>query len=112
MNKITKATLVWAGTSIMGIAYTPQPKAIPTKDFIEKTYVKGDRIGNWMASEVRKEELKRNLQRARKAIKLKMETVQLDADTRITGYTAMQKVHVHSARLIKAIIDKKFNQVV
>ena len=107
MQTKNKAMLVMVGSSILGTAYTPIPKSVPTKEFITRVYVRPTGEQKWQASELRKRELLENLKNARAAIKNLSESLQIDRNTRITGVTANQKVIIHSTKLMLHIAECK-----
>lgn len=97
--------LIMAGTAIMGTAYVPVPKPRASREFISKTYARPTGQQRWQASEARKAEILRNLDNAKKAIRNKAESFKIDRNTKVTGYTANQKIIVHSTRLMSNIAD-------
>jgi len=106
---IKKGTvLAFASTGIiLGIAYSPEPKQRPNKDFINKTYIRPNRIQRWYASEDRKKDIHQHISNIRKDIKIKAETYQIDRNTKITGITSTQKTAIHSIKLLNDIAKFK-----
>ena len=109
--KLTKSkaggVLVFAGTAIMGTAYTPAPKPKPSNEFITTHYIRPTRIQRWEASEKRKEEILSTLKVLRKDIRTKIEKYKLDKNTVIAGITATQKLAIHSTKLMSDIANSK-----
>jgi len=101
MKKNTKRMLVFAGTAIMGIAYIPEPKPAPTREFISRTYVRATREQKWQASERRKQELQNNIIAAR--IQLRMKARNPKATV---GYN-YGTIAIHSHNLIDNILNQK-----
>jgi hypothetical protein len=101
MKKNTKRMLVFAGTAIMGIAYIPEPKPAPTREFISRTYVRATREQKWQASERRKQELQNNVIAAR--IQLRMKARNPKATV---GYN-YGTIAIHSHNLIDNILNRK-----
>ena len=97
--------LVMTGTAIIGIAHVPTPKQKPSKEFIERTYIRRTGEQRWKASEERKREILENILAAKRAIRLKAETYQIDRNTRVTGITANQKLNIRSMKLMSRIAD-------
>ena len=99
--------LIMAGTSVMGIAYTPVSKPKPTRDFIEHVYIRPTGEQRWYASEVRKRQILDKISAAKKVIRIKAESYQIDKNTRVIGITANQKLNIHSMKLMSRIADCK-----
>jgi len=101
MKKNTKRMLVFAGTAIMGIAYIPEPKPAPTREFISRTYVRATREQKWQASERRKQELQNNIIAARIQLRMKVRNPKATV-----GYN-YGTIAIHSHNLIDNILNRK-----
>lgn len=107
MQKKTKRILLFAGSAIMGTAYCPVPKPMPTKEFIARTYIRATPEQRRNASEARKREILAKLDAISKVIKNKVESYQVDRNTRLTGITANQKLIIHTTKLMENIARYK-----
>lgn len=99
--------LVMAGTAIMGTAYSPASRPRASRHFITQVYARPTGEQRWLASEARKQQLLKNLQNARRDIRVKAETFYIDRNTKVTGVTAREKLIVHSTKLMSQIADCK-----
>ena len=105
MTTINKATLVAAGTAILGMAYTPMSKPTPNKDFVDTTYmtVKGQYCG--YKSEERKKILL-ELKNFKKEIKNNpVEVWDVERRNMLRGWTMKEKTIVHSTKLMQEIAN-------
>jgi len=107
MQKKTKRILLFAGSAIMGTAYCPVPKPMPTKEFIARTYIRSNKQAMISASERRKQELQQRIIASRAQFRRLAETYYIDRNTKITGITANQKLIVHSTKLMNEIAKYK-----
>lgn len=99
--------LIMAGSAIMGTAYIPVQKPRPSREFISKTYVRPTDEQRWQASEARKKEILKSLDAIKKTIRNKAAIYYIDRNTKVTGYTAKEKLIIHSTKLMSSIADCK-----
>ncbi len=109
-NTITRHELVWRG-------YKPQPAYTPAEKthkplIADRSYIRIYGVGRMpevaeTLSEVRRRQIKQQVIVCRKAIRVKAETYWRDKDTKITAVTTMQKVALHSEKLMSNLLTSK-----
>lgn len=99
--------MILASLGLLGIAYTPKPKDKPSREFIQKVYVRSTGEQRWYASEKRKKEIMVEIRKIRKAIKLQAETYVDDrTKLKVSVYSNREKRNVHSYKLMASIANQ------
>lgn len=109
----TLATLILSGATLGSCqSYVPEPKKKADTATIER-YLAGRNNKNrysprhnrsdWERSQERKQEILQELRQIKDRIRIKTESFQVDGNTRITGYTAQQKMMVRCTKLMSRI---------
>lgn len=96
-----------AGTAVMGTAYVPDPKPIPSRQFVSQVYYRATAEQRRDASEARKREILTKISNISKTIRNQAESYYIDRNTKVTGITANQKLIIHSTRLMDSIARYK-----
>lgn len=98
----TIATLVLSGATLGSCqSHIPATKPRPGREVTEKYMTKNRYDGR--KSEERRREILQELKMVKNQVRRKAESFQVDRHTRITGYTAQQKVIVHCTKLMSRI---------
>ncbi len=95
--------LIVSSIGLLQIAYTPIPKAPPSREFITDTYARPTGVERWNASEARKKELLSDISKIRKRIKIQASVYVLDRNTKVVAYTAKDKTNIHCTKLVMQI---------
>jgi len=103
IGKPKKAELVKKGR----IVFNPAYKTIVPRTELLELYLTPDGRYAVDKSEVRKRAIMKEIKNIRVQIRQKAESLQIDKNTTIVGYTANQKVIIHSTKLLLDIIKIK-----